>query len=63
MDTELRSYLLGKKADSDIGHILENIVYLELKRRGYEVYVGKVAEYKIYFVAKNRDWLKYFKWP
>ena len=34
--------LLGKKADSDMGHILENIVYLELLRRGYRVSVGKV---------------------
>ena len=40
VDQGLRSYLLGKKADSDMGHILENIVYLELLRRGYKVYVG-----------------------
>ena len=37
VDSGLRSYLLGKKADSDMGHILENIVYLELLRRGYKV--------------------------
>ena len=40
VDTGLRSYLLGKKANSDMGHLLENIVYLELLRRGYKVYVG-----------------------
>lgn len=61
VDQGLRSYLLGKKADSDMGHILENIVYLELLRRGYKVYVGKVDELKVDFVAENRDGLKYFQ--
>ena len=61
VDTGLRSYLLGKKADSDMGHILENIVYLELLRRGYKVYVGKVDELEVDFVAENRDGLKYYQ--
>ena len=61
VDTGLRSYLLGKKADSDMGHILENIVYLELLRRGYRVYVGKVDDMEIDFVAENREGLKYFQ--
>ena len=61
VDQGLRSYLLGKKADSDMGHILENIVYLELLRRGYEVYVGKVDDLEIDFVAENRDGLKYYQ--
>jgi hypothetical protein len=61
VDTGLRSYLLGKKANSDMGHILENIVYLELLRRGYKVYVGKVDDLEIDFVAENRDGLKYFQ--
>ena len=61
VDTGLRSYLLGKKAGSDMGHILENIVYLELLRRGYRVYVGKVDDLEIDFVAENRDGLKYFQ--
>ncbi len=61
VDQGLRSYLLGKKADSDMGHILENIVYLELLRRGYKVYVGKVDELEIDFVAENREGLKYFQ--
>ena len=61
VDQGLRSYLLGKKADSDMGHILENIVYLELLRRGYKVYVGKVDDLEIDFVAENRDGLKYFQ--
>ena len=61
VDTGLRSYLLGKKADGDMGHILENIVYLELLRRGYRVYVGKVNNTEIDFVAENRDGIKYFQ--
>lgn len=61
VDTGLRSYLLGKKADSDMGHILENIVYLELLRRGYKVYIGKVNNTEIDFVAENRDGIKYFQ--
>lgn len=61
VDTGLRSYLLGKKADSDMGHILENIVYLELLRRGYKVYVGKVDDLEVDFVAENREGLKYFQ--
>ena len=61
VDSGLRSYLLGKKADSDMGHILENIVYLELLRRGYRVYVGKVDDLEVDFVAENRDGLKYYQ--
>ena len=61
VDTGLRSYLLGKKSDSDMGHILENIVYLELLRRGYKVYVGKVDDLEIDFVAQNREGLKYYQ--
>ena len=61
VDTGLRSYLLGKKASSDMGHILENIVYLELLRRGYRVYVGKVEDMEVDFVAENVDGLKYYQ--
>ncbi len=61
VDSGLRSYLLGKKANSDMGHILENIVYLELLRRGYKVYVGKVEDLEVDFVAENRDGLKYYQ--
>ena len=44
-----------------MGHILENIVYLELLRRGFKVYVGKVDEYEVDFVAENRDGIKYYQ--
>ena len=61
VDTGLRNFLLGKKANSDMGHILENIVYLELLRRGYKVYVGKVDNLEIDFVAENRNGIKYYQ--
>lgn len=52
-DVGLRNYLLGYK-EVDTGHILENVVYLELIRRGYKVTVGKVADKEVDFVAVNQ---------
>jgi predicted AAA+ superfamily ATPase len=51
-DVGLRYMLLGRK-NTDVGHILENIVYLELIRRGYTVHIGKVGEQEIDFVAAS----------
>ena len=53
-DIGLRNYLLGKKS-MDVGHVLENIVYLELLRRGYKVYVGKYDDTEVDFVAMNQN--------
>ena len=53
-DLGLRYFILGRKIGG-YGHILENIVYLELLRRGYDVFVGKVDEYEVDFVAVNND--------
>lgn len=61
IDMGLRYHLLGKKTGQDIGHILENIVYLELIRRGYKVYVGKVEDVEVDFVAKNLENTIYYQ--
>lgn len=52
VDQGLRRMLLGDR-NADIGHVLENIVYLELLRRGFEVYIGKVGELEVDFVAEK----------
>ena len=52
--------LLGSK-QMDAGHILENVVYLELLRRGYDVYVGKINEFEVDFVAQNSRGTSYFQ--
>lgn len=59
-DVGLRYYLLGSKF-TDQGHILENVVYLELFRRGYEVYIGKNNEKEIDFVAVNEKGEEYYQ--
>lgn len=59
-DVTLRYALLGRK-NIDAGHILENIVYLELLRRGYKVYIGKIGEKEIDFVAQNKEGLRYYQ--
>lgn len=61
VDTGLRNYLLGKKAGQDMGHLLENVVFLELLRRGYKVYVGKLDDMEIDFVAENHEGLVYYQ--
>lgn len=52
IDLGFRNMLLGYR-DTDRGHILENIVFLELVRREYKVYIGKVGDTEIDFVAEN----------
>ena len=52
-DIGLRNFMLGKKS-MDVGHILENVIYLELIRRGYSVYIGKIDDMEIDFVAQNQ---------
>lgn len=59
-DVGLRYYLLGSK-NVDEGHILENIVYLDLLRRGYEVYVGKNDDNEVDFVAINEKGQEYYQ--
>lgn len=59
-DIGLRYSVLGSKKADD-GHILENIVYLELCRRGYEVYIGKVGSAEVDFIAINEEGEEYYQ--
>lgn len=60
VDMGMRKVLLGSKA-MDAGHILENIVYLELLRRGYDVYIGKVDDLEVDFVAMDDQGMTYYQ--
>lgn len=60
VDTGLRYLLLGSSG-TDVGYILENVVYLELLRRGFSVYIGKLDELEVDFVAKNQKGLQYIQ--
>ena len=53
-DIGLRNYLLGFR-DRDTGHVLENIVYFELLRRGFDVAIGKIDNAEIDFIASNAE--------
>lgn len=59
-DVTMRYALLGRR-NVDVGHMLENIVYLELIRRGYKVYIGKAGEKEVDFVAENKEGFAYFQ--
>lgn len=54
VDIGLRNYLLGFR-DRDSGHAIENIVYFELIRRGYDVSIGKVGNFEVDFIATKAD--------
>ena len=60
VDIGLRYALLGS-SPYDTGHILENVIYLELIRRGYEVYVGKINDLEVDFVAMKENKIIYFQ--
>ena len=60
VDVALRYFLLGNKG-ADSGHILENIVFLELLRRGYHVHIGKIGEKEVDFVAENPNGVEYYQ--
>ena len=60
VDLGLRRFLLGDKP-ADTGHILENVVYLELLRRKHKVYIGKVGEKEVDFVTEGLDGIEYYQ--
>lgn len=60
VDLGLRRYLLPKR-NYDLGYSLENVIFLELLRRGYQVNVGKAGSTEIDFVAKKDDILEYYQ--
>ena len=60
VDIGLRNYLLGFR-EGDSGHILENIIFFELMRRGYDVAIGKIDNQVVDFIATKADEKKYIQ--
>ncbi len=62
VDLGFCNLLLGKEVGQDAGHLLENVIYLELRRRGNEIWVGKIGEREVDFVARdNEGYLTYYQ--
>ena len=59
-DIGLRNFLLGFR-NRDRGHAVENIIYFELLRRGYDVAIGKIGNKEVDFIATNADEKKYIQ--
>jgi len=59
-DIGLRYALLGTNK-ADMGHVLENVVFLELVRRGYEIYIGKVGSVEVDFIAIGDEGEEYYQ--
>lgn len=59
-DLGIRNYLLGFK-NQDRGHLLENIVYMELLKRGYNVSIGKIYDKEVDFIATKYNEKKYIQ--
>lgn len=55
MDIGFKRFYLGEKSTKNLGHNLENIVYLELIRRGNDVFIGKAGNTEVDFVAKTAE--------
>lgn len=60
VDIALRAYLLGERS-LEPSHVLENVIYLELLRRGYEVYVGKLNNLEVDFIALKYGVPEYYQ--
>ena len=59
-DLGIRNIILGFRNINE-GHLLENVIYLELLRRGYKVNIGKMNDYEVDFVAENPNEIKYYQ--
>lgn len=59
VDAGLRNTMLGNRGNRDVGHTLENVIYLELLRRGFQVYIGKIDNLEVDFVAENKEGRNY----
>lgn len=55
VDLGLRYALLGKELTADTGHLLENVIYLELLRRNFQIWIGKTDNLEVDFVIRNQD--------
>ena len=60
-DTGMRNAVLGISSREDISRLVENVVYLELIRRGYEVAVGKYGDTEVDFTARKGDDIEYYQ--
>ena len=56
----IRNQLTGLR-NTDYGHVLENIVYLELINRGYDVTIGKIGTLEVDFVATKTNEIRYYQ--
>ncbi len=62
VDLGFRYALLGKERQADAGRLLENVIYLELLRRNYQIWVGKVETYEVDFVVRdNKGYTQYIQ--
>ncbi len=61
VDTSLRSIQLKRSSRDNLGHVLENIVFIELLRRGYKVDVGNYDNKEIDFLARKGDKIEYYQ--
>jgi predicted AAA+ superfamily ATPase len=62
VDTGFRRARLSKKRGADMGHLLENVVYLELRRRNKRVFIGKIRDMEIDFVVEdNQGYISYYQ--
>ena len=55
VDLGFRHALLGKELLSDAGHLLENVIYLELKRRNFQIWIGKTNNLEVDFVVRTKE--------